>query len=300
VILLGYGAPTGLDDIERFLTAVFGSAPSPHIVSATQARYERIGGRSPLVSDLTSLAAFLDARLAHESVIVRAGFRFSAPTIADVVGSLGAAGIRSFVGIPFTPFYSVWSWEGYRAAFEKAISCANPQATVVFADPYYNHPALVEAWVRAVSETWSRVSPSPVLFSAHSLLLTDAAAWGTYPSQVAWLASKVAERVGIGYFAVAYQSVGRRGGEWLGPTIDQYLEERAEKLARAADPTLVVVPIGFLSENVETLVDLDIEYAKKLAAHDITLVRVPTPFAAGTLAQAYEEIVRDVLARTSV
>lgn len=298
VILLGYGAPTGLDDIERFLAAVFGSTPSPHIVSATQARYARIGGFSPLVSDMTSLAAYLDARLAHESVIVRAGFRFSAPTIADVVGSLGAAGIRSFVGVPFTPFYSAWSWEGYRAAFEKAVFSAHPDATPVFADPYYNHPALVEAWVRAVSETWSTVSHSPVLFAAHSLPLTDAAARDTYPSQVAWLARTVAERVGIEDFAVAYQSVGRRGGEWLGPTVDQYLEERAEELASAADPTLVVVPVGFLSENVETLFDLDIEYGEKLAERGIRLVRVPTPFAAGTLVRAYEEIVRDTLSRT--
>lgn len=275
VILMAYGGPASLDEIELFLSSVFGKKPSPEIVEITRKRYAAIGGKTPLIEDVFNFSKRLEDVLNKNlhNVRVFPAFRFSKPSVEDAVYEALNQGSSTICGIPFTSFHSVWSYEGYRNAFKQALLKSNKSLDIRFVEPYYKHPLFINHWKKIISKIEFDSEHDFLVFSAHSLPLTDASATGIYPSQVKYLSSVLAEALKTSNWTIGYLSAGKRGGEWLKPSLSEVIE----KVKKEGFKRVAIVPVGFLSESVETLYDLDIEAKTFAQKNSLNFLRTKTP-----------------------
>jgi protoporphyrin/coproporphyrin ferrochelatase len=261
VLLMAYGGPGSLDEVEPFLQDVRGGRPtSPHLVAELRARYARIGGRSP-IRELTEAQAAAAARLLGERFAVYVGMRHWHPYIAEAVARIAAAGHRRVVGIVLAPHYSALSIGVYEARLREA---AQGRLDLTVVPRWGDEPAFLDAVARRVTRALDRF-PAPsavrVLFTAHSLPERIRALGDPYPSELEASAAAVAARVGLAEWRLAYQSAGATPEPWLGPDAAAVLRELASQGHRA----FLVVPIGFVCDHVEVLYDVDVAY-RALAA----------------------------------
>lgn len=248
ILLMAYGAPERLEDVGPYLRKVLARhPPSPQIVEEFRERYRRIGGRSPLPEVTRAQARALEARL---KVPVYVGMRHSEPSIPQAVDRARREGVGRLVGLALAPHYSPASVGAYRDEFHRAGTDG------VFVECWHLEPALLEYWRE---RTRGR---GFVLFTAHSV---PAAGAGPYPGQLAEMISAIAS----GPHRLAYQS--RSGGSepWLGPSIPEVLPSLPRSVAVAA--------VGFVSDNVEILYDLDILHRGEAEAKGIRWERLPMP-----------------------
>lgn len=293
VILMAYGGPGNLGEVEGFLSSVFGQKPSPEIIKAVRKRYAAIGGKTPLIEDILRFSKKLENILKKDFSDARVfpAFRFSKPSIEDTINLALSEGKTFFCGIPFTSFHSEWSYEGYRSAFKNAISFRNEYLDSVFVEPYYSHELLINHWIKIISSLDINLSDDFVIFSAHSLPLSDASAAEVYPHQIEFLSSVLSKETGISNWSIGYQSAGRRGGVWLEPSLLKVIEEVKEKGFKR----VVVIPLGFLSESVETLYDLDIEARTFAQKNSLEFLRAKTPLSEKGLERVFLEIMKEYL-----
>ncbi|MBM4363865.1 MAG: ferrochelatase, partial [Deltaproteobacteria bacterium] len=231
-------------------------------------RYALIGG-SPLLAITERLAAALSERL---GLPVAVAMRFWAPLVPDVLARLAAAGHERVVVLPVAP-HSVPLYA--RVADEARAGIPGGSSLELLpVEPYGVDPRFVEALAAPIRDALSRHDPATtrLLFTAHSLPQSVIAAGDRYAIELEATAAAVSAAVGRAARLV-YQSEGEGGGAWLGPRLGDALAEAAAEGARS----VVVAPIGFLAEHVETLYDLDVEAAA--VARDVGLAfhRVPTP-----------------------
>jgi ferrochelatase len=261
VLLMAYGSPDRLDQVEAYYTDIRrGSPPPPHLLEELLDRYRAIGGGSPLShiveAQRASLAQELEAR--GLAVPVYAGMRHIEPRIGDIVRGMAADGVRRFVAIALAPQKSS-NAAGYRRAVDGALAALGADAPEVdFVDSWHDEPRFVEALADTTREALARF-PDPsrvrVMFTAHSLPARVVAEGDPYPDELAATARLVAERLGLVHWDFAFQSAGRTGEPWLGPDI---LDE-IRRLAAEGVGELVIRPVGFVADHLEVLYDIDIE-----------------------------------------
>lgn len=288
---MGYGGPRDLNEVENFLRSVFGQVPSPIVLQSARKRYEAIGGSSPLVENVYKWAKLVENHLSKIGLFLKVfpGFRFSRPSIEEAIQEALEAGTKPIFSLPLTPFYSEWAYEWYRKAFISAIERMLPGQAMKVAEPYYDHPSLIDQWKALLSQVNIRPAEDFVIFSAHSLPLTDKAAMVTYPDQVFRLSSAIMKDNPIREWKVAYQSVGSKGGEWLKPELKETIKEAKGRSYKR----IVIIPVGFLFENVETLFDLDIEAKDLVEGYEMEYLRLPTPGGAEGFEKVLGQIIID-------
>ena len=261
VLLMAYGAPERLDQVEAYYTDIRrGSPPSPQLLEELVGRYRAIGGGSPLSRIVEAQRAALQAELAARGQALRvyAGMRHIEPRIGWIVEGMAAEGIERFVAIALAPQKSS-NAAGYRRAVDAALAgLGEGRPSVVFVDSWHDQPRFIDALAATVREALAHF-PDPtrvrVMFTAHSLPARVVAEGDPYPDQLAETAALVAEQLGLTEYAFAFQSAGRTGEAWLGPDI---LEE-IRRLASTGVTELVVRPVGFVADHLEVLYDIDIE-----------------------------------------
>lgn len=276
VLLAAYGGPRKLDDIRPFLTAIFGTEPPERILSFTRKRYQAIGGFSPLCRDIKKLSEEFNQYYSNNKYLFKPAFRYISPTVEDSIKEIKREGrrIKQILLIPLTPFYSEWSYDGYKKDIEKATKKHFSEVDSYVARPFFDVPGFIEAWVKIFRDNLpGDLEKSFYFYSVHSLPLTDGAAKKIYPEQANYVAEKISVALGINNWKLVYQSSGSRGGEWLKPEI----ADEVDKLDASKYKNLVVAPIGFFSENVETLYDLDISLRKKVVEKGFCYTRLPMP-----------------------
>jgi ferrochelatase len=316
VVLFNLGGPTSAESVEPFLFNLFNDkaiigAPQPlrWLVARVIARrrapaargiYDKIGGASPLVPNTVAQARALEAALTElGEVRVFPCMRYWHPMAPEVAGEVKSFGPDEIVLLPLYPQFSSTTTASSYGAWCKAATAAGLPAVGRLVCCYPAQPGLVKALaalVREGRETARRktgVSPR-VLFSAHGLPNRIVAKGDPYPDQVKETARKVAEALGMGPdgWLVCYQS--RVGPlEWIGPSTDDEIRRAGkEKIG------LVVVPIAFVSEHSETLVELDIEYRHLAEQSGVPVyVRVPTVGTAADFVGGLADIVRGALLR---
>jgi len=261
VLLMAYGSPDRLDQVEAYYTDIRrGSPPPPHLLEELLGRYRAIGGGSPLSRIVELQRAAVEAELARRGRPVRvyAGMRHIEPRIGTIVEGMAADGVERFVAIALAPQRSS-NAAGYRRAVDAALAGLGDAApAVTFVDSWFDQPRFIDALAVTTAEALRRF-PDParvrVVFTAHSLPARVVAEGDTYPDELAGTAALVARRLGLATYDFAFQSAGRTGEPWLGPDI---LDE-IRRLAAEGVRELVLRPVGFVADHLEVLYDIDVE-----------------------------------------
>jgi ferrochelatase len=290
VILFNLGGPDGLEAVEPFLFNLFSDpaiigAPQPirwliaKLISKRRAPiareiYARIGGRSPLLPETVAQARALE-RVLGEDWRCFIAMRYWHPFTEEAVEAVKVWGADQVVLLPLYPQFSGTTSGSSLKEWRRAARRAGldlPTRTVCC---YPEQPGLVSAMAALVRDghaAASRIGRPRVLFSAHGLPRKVIERGDPYQKQIERTAAVVADATGISMldWVVCYQS--RVGPlEWIGPST----EEELERAGRDGVP-VVVVPVAFVSEHSETLVELDIEYRHRAEALGVPgYVRVP-------------------------
>jgi len=261
VLLMAYGSPDSLDQVEAYYTDIRrGNPPPPHLLEELLERYRAIGGGSPLSRIVESQRAALEAELTRRGapLPVYAGMRHIAPRIGTIVERMAAGGVTRFVAIALAPQRSS-NAAGYRRAVDTALASLGEAApSYAFVDSWHDQPRFIEALATVTREAIERLSDPAhprVMFTAHSLPARVVAEGDTYPVELARTAELVAGRLGLASWDFAFQSAGRTDEPWLGPDI---LAE-IRRFGGEGVTELVVSPVGFVAEHLEVLYDIDIE-----------------------------------------
>ena len=255
VLLLAYGGPGSLDDVEPYLQDVRGGRPTaPELVAEIKGRYARIGGRSPILERTEAQAQAL-GRALGPAWPVYVGMRHWHPFIGETVERMVACGERRVVAIVLAPHYSALSVGAYE---KKLLDAARGRLDLALVRSWGDHPKFLEAVAERVRQALQRF-PAPgavqVLFTAHSLPERILAAGDPYADELQASAAQVARLAGVGEWRFAYQSAGATPEPWLGPEAGAVMTELA-----ATRKNFLIVPIGFVSDHVEVLYDVDVAY----------------------------------------
>ena len=275
VLLMAYGSPDRLDQVEAYYTDIRrGSPPPPVLLEELVGRYRAIGGGSPLSRIVAAQRAALEAALRARGRPVRvyAGMRHIEPRIGRLVEEMAADGVERFAAIALAPQQSS-NGAGYRRAVDIALAgLGEGGPSAVFVDSWHDQPRFIEALAETAREALARF-PDPaqvrVMFTAHSLPARVVVAGDPYPGEVAGTAALVAARLGLATYDVAFQSAGRTGEAWLGPDI---LDE-IRRLAAQGITDLLIRPVGFVADHLEVLYDIDIEAQAVARAAGVRLER---------------------------
>ncbi len=277
VLLMAYGGPTSVAEVEPYLMDVRGGRPlAPALLEEIKERYRKIGGRSPLLAITQRQAMALEDELGRCGMPAQVfvGMRHWFPYVRDAVQAIGASGIRKVVAVCMTPQYSKVSVGAYFSQYQAAVQELGLQLETTYVREWYTRPELVRAFANRVSEAVRRFSETErremeVLFTAHSLPEARLGPDDPYDRQQRETAARVAERVGNLKWSFAYQSQGYSNDSWLGPRV----ENRLRELAQAGVRNVLVVPTGFVCDHVEILYDVDIAFRELATSLGMRLER---------------------------
>ena len=299
VLLMAYGAAHSLDDIEPYLNDIRGGrTPSPELVEEIKSRYRLMGGRSPLFDITKDQASELEKALnkVGERFKVYIGMRHWHPYIKDTVATMAGDGVHKIIGLCLTPYYSKMSVGAYEAKLQEAIAQTGKEYDVIQIKSWNDHPLLIEALAEKVSmalDGFPRKDRDgvPILFSAHSLperILRDQ---DPYPDELNETVELVMKKVGKNPFRFGYQSKGRTPEPWLGPDAATVIDE----LAAQGQKNLVMAPIGFISDHMETLFDVDVTYRKQCESKGIRLERAASLNTTPLFIQSMHSVIQEHL-----
>lgn len=260
MLVMAHGTPATREEIAPFYTRIRrGRPPTDEQLADLVRRYDAIGGLSPLAArtaaQVTGIAAALDA-LEPGRFAVAYGAKHTDPSIEDSAGALAAAGHDKVVGLVLAPHQASMGSGEY---LERAAAALGPVPFVPVTH-WYDAPGFAGLVAGRLGDALSRVHREPVtvVFSAHSLPERVLAAGDPYPEQVRESAELVVAASGLDLsWRVAWQSAGRTPEPWIGPDLLAVLRE--------LQGSVVVCPIGFVSDHLEVLFDVDIE-ARGVAA----------------------------------
>jgi ferrochelatase len=313
VLLLAHGTPETVEQIPEYLRNVVSGRPLPQaVVEEIQHRYAQIG-HSPLTEITFAQARLVEAELAAagQAVPVYVGMRNWRPYIPEVVRQMRADGIEEAAVICMAPQNSRTSV----GLYQRAVEAEAGDLRIDFTPGWAQHPLLADAFAERLRPALAKLTkevggPVPVLFTAHSVPTRTVEApaanadagkrlWpgqgvDPYAEEARHTAELVAARVPeIPRWWFAFQSQGASGGPWLGPSVEETLDQVAAEGVKA----LILQPIGFLCDHVEILFDVDILFREYAIKFGIGLERPLSLNASVTLAKAVADLAHSGLER---
>jgi ferrochelatase len=281
VLLIGFGGPEKPEDVWPFLrNVVRGQNVPEQRLHEVAHHYEAVGGVSPYNRSTRRQAAALQERLAERGLPlpVYIGMRNWHPFLQETLAQMHRAGVRRGVGIILAPHRAQTSWERYQHDVERArAALGGIGLEVLYPPPWHAHPLFLEALAQRVEEAtgvrrgaWP--AGVPIVFTAHSIPVRMPGA-ESYAVQLRETAAGVAALLAAPDWTVAYQS---RSGDPRTPWLEPEVADRLAELRQRGAQTVVVVPCGFLCDNVEVLYDLDIEALQAARELGLQMLRVPT------------------------
>jgi protoporphyrin/coproporphyrin ferrochelatase len=313
VLLMAYGSPNHLDEVEAYFTDIRGGRPpAPEAVEELTARYRQVGVPTPLLAMSTELSQRLERSLnadpPDEAIYtVHLGMKHWTPRIATAVNEALDAGADRLIAIVLAPHYSRISTEGYKrqvgaalaaAATRRSANGSSSPVTLDFVDSWYRLDGYLQAVAENVRATRSQFRhPDEVVavFTAHSLPARILAEGDPYRDQLLRTSELVAGRAGIEQWRFSFQSQSHTGEPWLGPD----LVDTIETLAGEGHASVLVAPVGFIADHLEIFYDIDIEAKAKADALGIEMRRTPMLNADPRLAEALRALVTERVEATS-
>ncbi|SHE09863.1 ferrochelatase [Chlamydia abortus] len=276
VLVMSYGTPESMDQIEAYYTHIRrGHPPTPEQLDELKQRYEAIvGGFFPLRKNTDRQVAALQETLNREhpdiEFVCYQGLKHASPFIEDGVEQMVKDGITEAVGVVLAPHYSTMSVGAYnKRAKEKAEELG---LSIRFVDSYHLHPKLLKALTQRVENALGKFGDVQkddirVIFTAHSLPARILEMNDPYVDQLMETSRAIADRAGLSNWQFGWQSAGQTATPWLGPDILDTLEtiHKEEQVKN-----VLLCPIGFVSDHLEVLYDIDIECrqtAEQLGMH---------------------------------
>ena len=286
VLVMAHGTPDAPADIEAFYTRIRrGRPPTPELLAELTGRYEAIGGTSPLTGRTRAQVQGVADRLEASDpgrFVVRLGTKYVSPTIEEAVAGLAADGVERMVGIVLTPHQSTLGSGEYFRRAEAAAAAADPALTLTTVPSWHRADGFARLLADRTAACLASLTDDErrqvaVFFTAHSLPLRVVAEGDPYPDQVAESAADIAALLDLGAapgltWGVAWQSAGRTADPWIGPDL---LVEMARVAAEGAT-AVVVCPVGFVSDHLEVLYDLDIEAEQVARSVGVHFARTPS------------------------
>ncbi len=289
VLLMAYGTPYRQEEIEPYYTDIRrGRPPSPELLAELAERYHLIG-RSPLNEITFAQAVRLEAALNASLPLypeplqsspgprvrgparVYLGTKHWRPFIAEAVQAMAADGVKQAVGIVAAPHFSSRSIAEYREKVEMALAELGHPFQFRLVEAYPDHPSYIQALAgRVLEQLWRLQEPGRALFlfTAHSIP-EKSAQDGVYQAQVRTTAELVAQKLGLAHWDTTWQSAGRTPEPWIGPDVNEKLEQAAAQGYRE----VVVTAVGFPSDHLEVFYDLDYEAQNTAARLGLRLLR---------------------------
>ena len=276
VLLLQMGGPDSLDAVEPFLVNLFsdrdiiriGPAFLQPLIARVIARrrapkvlknYREIGGKSPL-RELTDAQARALEEVLGADYRCFVAMRYWKPSTMEALAAIRREGLRKVVALSLYPHYSRATTGSSLNELQRVLNAAGVSFDVTIVDRFYDHPRYIEALAEKIREGLEQFHPLAevqILFSAHSLPQSFIDEGDPYLAHVEETVRLVMERFGEITYHLAFQS---RAGpvKWLEPATDEMLAH----LAAHDVKNLLMVPISFVSDHIETLHEVDIEYAE--------------------------------------
>ena len=259
---MAYGTPRNTEEILPYYTDIRrGRVPTPEQLADLTARYDAIGGISPLAArteaQRDALQHALDT-ISPDKFHVQLGLKHAHPMIEESVNDLAQQGFTTIIALVLAPHYSSYSIGQYVG---RATEAALPHGiNVIGIDSWAIEPAFIRFIAHDMEKKRSNMpARTRVLFTAHSLPQRIIDGGDPYPQELHATATAVAKQLNISEGAdwgIAWQSAGRTPEPWIGPDILAVLHEIAD--TKSADG-VVVSACGFVADHLEVLYDLDIE-----------------------------------------
>ncbi|MBH5318222.1 ferrochelatase [Paenibacillus sp. GSMTC-2017] len=280
VLVMSYGTPESMSDVETYYTHIRrGHPPTTEQLTELTDRYDAIvGGVFPLRENTNGQVAGLQDKLeqlAPGQYVCYQGLKHAKPYIEEGVETMAQDGIIRAVGIVLAPHYSSMSVGSYiKRAKEKASELGIEMS---FVESYHLHPKLLKALtervqngIKVLAEATEGEQQVKVLFSAHSLPERIREIGDPYEKQLMETSAAIAKAAGVTDWQFTWQSAGRTKEPWLGPDILETLAVLQQEGVKA----VLVAPVGFVSDHLEVLYDLDIEAKAEAQKLGMTLERI--------------------------
>lgn len=295
ILVMSFGGPEGPADVMPFLERVTQgrNIPRERLLEVAH-HYDRFGGVSPINGQNRALIAALAAELAAQgpALPIYFGNRNWHPLITDTMREMRDAGVRRAIAFVTSAFSSYSGCRQYREDIIRAMDAVPGAPAIDKIRVFFNHPGFIEPSSANLAAALTQI-PAPrraaarVAFTAHSIPLSMSQGCD-YVAQLTEAARLIAAGANRTTWDLVYQS--RSGAPhipWLGPDVGEYLDGVAAAGAKDA----VLLPIGFISDHMEVLFDLDVEAKERAAALGVNLVRAAT---VGT-APAFIHMIRDLI-----
>jgi ferrochelatase len=281
VLLIGFGGPESPEEVRPFLESVLrGVKTAPGRLEEVLRHYEHLGGVSPYNAITLIQKKALEKWLKSKNVglPVLTGYLHSNPSFDEIFLELEKQKIGNVIAFILSALRCRASFDKYVERLEEAkarVGAANIR--IKYTAPFHKNPLFIGAQQARVEEFLKTISPDAAqccffIFCAHSIPVEMAEESG-YADQLAELAAFVAQELGLRFWDIAYQS---RSGDpnrpWLWPDVKDVIRKVNPKIFNR----VVLVPAGFLSDNVEVLYDLDVEARREAVSHGLKYGRALT------------------------
>lgn len=276
VILLAFGGPDSLDSVEPFMERLMkGRKPTPEIIARAKEKYKLIGGKSPLPEITQKQAAALETRLnkvCGKPVTFKTyvGMRYWHPLIEEAIEQMVSDGLTKAFAISMSPHNSQVSTGAYIEEINRVVSEKNLDIEIEMIKGMHKNPTFIDAVAEKINSALDKFPKEKredvqVVFSAHSLPASYIESGDPYVEELEETIKDLLKKLGPISWHIAYQSKGTISGAWLSPMVEDVLRE----IAQEGHKEVLLVPVGFASDHVETLWDLDILHKKQ--AEDLGL-----------------------------
>jgi len=272
VLAMAYGGPNTLDEIPGYLADIrSGRVTGKRIVDEITKNYIAIGGKSPLYEATVAQSEAL-GRMLGPQYRVYVGMRHWSPWIEDTVRTMLEEGVTHIIGIVFAPHQSRVSIDAYHARVQSALSMYHSSIPYMRVHKYHTHPDFILSLANAVRA--QEATSAHLVMTAHSIPKHYEENGGTYAVQLNETAEAVAASLGLtpNEWSFSFQSKGRSQEEWLGPNLEEHLTALKER----GIANVTVLPIGFVTDHVEILYDIDIKAQEHARSIGLVLGRART------------------------
>jgi len=290
-LLVSFGGPEKREDVIPFLENVLRgrNVPRERMLEVAE-HYYRFGGVSPINRQNRELIEALEIEFRGHGITLPIywGNRNWHPLLPDTVRAMREAGVKRALALATSAFGSYSGCRQYRENIEAARIAVENAPAIDKIPPFSHQGGFIEAVADRVREALAELPGADLVFTAHSIPQSMART-SPYEAQLREASSQVNSMLGAGEPVLVFQSrSGPPSQPWLGPDIGDFLRDTNSK-------RLVVVPIGFLSDHMEVIYDLDTEAAAIAAERGIEMVRAGTVGTHPAFVRAVREMVEHAI-----